>query len=152
MIKLQSISDAVGFGSATRHGGLQWSVALGWIGLIWYSTVTTVCALGYYKLYFIPWPSNSALLELNRRLIVYLRAVLIKPLPLIDGNTVLDALGNPTQQPRRTHLMSPSFDRSKASNRTCTTAWPLRFAKNTPATSLLYAFVCLPEVTRRTQP
>ncbi|BCS28803.1 putative ceramide glucosyltransferase [Aspergillus puulaauensis] len=51
MIKLQSISDAVGFGSATRHGGLQWSVALGWIGLIWYSTVTTVCALGYYKLW-----------------------------------------------------------------------------------------------------
>ncbi|KAL4917975.1 histone acetylation protein-domain-containing protein [Aspergillus aurantiobrunneus] len=51
MIKLQSISDAVGFGSATRRGGFQWSVALGWIGLIWYSTVTTVCALGYYKLW-----------------------------------------------------------------------------------------------------
>ncbi|KAL3487726.1 hypothetical protein BJX62DRAFT_213167 [Aspergillus germanicus] len=51
MIKLRSFSDAVGFGSATGHGGFQWSVALGWIGLIWYSTVTTVCALGYYKLW-----------------------------------------------------------------------------------------------------
>ncbi|KAL6239446.1 hypothetical protein BDW75DRAFT_227092 [Aspergillus navahoensis] len=50
MITLQSISDAVGFGSA-RHGGFQWSVALGWIGLVWYSTVVTVCALGYYKLW-----------------------------------------------------------------------------------------------------
>ncbi|KAL4787831.1 hypothetical protein BJX76DRAFT_317773 [Aspergillus varians] len=50
MTKLQSIY-AVGFGPATRHGGLQSSVALAWIGLIWYSTVTTVCALGYYKLW-----------------------------------------------------------------------------------------------------
>ncbi|KAL5335812.1 hypothetical protein BJX70DRAFT_374248 [Aspergillus crustosus] len=51
MIELQSFSDAVGFGSATRHGGFQWSIALGWIGLIWYSIVSTVCALGYYKLW-----------------------------------------------------------------------------------------------------
>ncbi|KAL4868547.1 hypothetical protein BDV12DRAFT_169647 [Aspergillus spectabilis] len=51
MIKLHSFSDAVGFGSAIHHGGFQWSVALGWIGLIWYSTVMTVCALGYYKLW-----------------------------------------------------------------------------------------------------
>ncbi|KAL4941209.1 hypothetical protein BDV06DRAFT_6951 [Aspergillus oleicola] len=56
MIALQSISDAVGFGSprhghGTGGGGFQWSVALGWIGLVWYSTVTTVCALGYYKLW-----------------------------------------------------------------------------------------------------
>ncbi|KAL4760236.1 putative ceramide glucosyltransferase [Aspergillus foveolatus] len=50
MITLQSITDAVGLGSA-RYGGFQWSVALGWIGLVWYSTVTTVCALGYYKLW-----------------------------------------------------------------------------------------------------
>jgi ceramide glucosyltransferase len=53
MIKLRSFSDAVGFGSATGHGGVQWSVALGWIGLIWYSTVTAVCALGYYKMYVL---------------------------------------------------------------------------------------------------
>ncbi|KAL4883045.1 hypothetical protein BJY04DRAFT_185620 [Aspergillus karnatakaensis] len=51
MIKLHLFLDAVGLGSATRHGGFQWSIALGWIGLIWYSTVTTVCALGYYKLW-----------------------------------------------------------------------------------------------------
>ncbi|KAL4926052.1 putative ceramide glucosyltransferase [Aspergillus undulatus] len=50
MIALQSISDAIGFGSA-RHGEVQWSVALGWMGLVWYSTVTAVCALGYYKLW-----------------------------------------------------------------------------------------------------
>ncbi|KAL4789988.1 hypothetical protein BDV19DRAFT_373168 [Aspergillus venezuelensis] len=50
MIALQSISDAIGLGSA-RHGAFQWSVALGWIGIVWYSTVTTVCALGYYKLW-----------------------------------------------------------------------------------------------------
>ncbi|KAL4977999.1 histone acetylation protein-domain-containing protein [Aspergillus desertorum] len=50
MITLQSISDAVGFGAA-RHGGFQWSVALGWTGLVWYFTVKTVCALGYYKLW-----------------------------------------------------------------------------------------------------
>ncbi|KAL4805956.1 hypothetical protein BDV18DRAFT_140218, partial [Aspergillus unguis] len=52
MITLQSISDALGLESA-RHGGFQfqWSVALGWIGVVWYSTVTTVCALGYYKLW-----------------------------------------------------------------------------------------------------
>lgn len=49
MITLQSISHALGLGSA-RHGGFQWSVALGWVGLVWYSTVTAVCALGYYKL------------------------------------------------------------------------------------------------------
>ncbi|KAL4902392.1 hypothetical protein BDW74DRAFT_169581 [Aspergillus multicolor] len=50
MITLQSISDALGL-RAARHGAFQWSVALGWIGLVWYSTVTTVCALGYYKLW-----------------------------------------------------------------------------------------------------
>ncbi|RDW61862.1 putative ceramide glucosyltransferase [Aspergillus mulundensis] len=50
MITLQSISDAFDLASA-RHGAFQWSVALGWIGLVWYSTVTTVCALGYYKLW-----------------------------------------------------------------------------------------------------
>ncbi|KAL2866258.1 putative ceramide glucosyltransferase [Aspergillus lucknowensis] len=51
MTKILSFLDAVGFGSATRHGGFQWSFALGWIGLIWYFTVTTVCTLGYYKLW-----------------------------------------------------------------------------------------------------
>ncbi|KAL4740045.1 histone acetylation protein-domain-containing protein [Aspergillus similis] len=37
--------------TSARYGGFRWSVALGWIGLVWYSTVTTVCALGYYKLW-----------------------------------------------------------------------------------------------------
>ncbi|KAI9374471.1 hypothetical protein BJX61DRAFT_294042 [Aspergillus egyptiacus] len=51
MIKLRSFLDLLASGSATGHGECQWSVALGWIGLIWYSTVTTVCALGYYKIW-----------------------------------------------------------------------------------------------------
>ncbi|KAL2824054.1 histone acetylation protein-domain-containing protein [Aspergillus cavernicola] len=48
MIKFNSSSFS-GFGLATRP--VQWSVAVGWIGLVWYTTVTTVCALGYYKLW-----------------------------------------------------------------------------------------------------
>ncbi|KAL3481810.1 histone acetylation protein-domain-containing protein [Aspergillus californicus] len=50
MITLRLFSDPLALGSAT-HGGFQWSVALGWVGLIWYSVVTTVCALGYYQLW-----------------------------------------------------------------------------------------------------
>lgn len=33
-----------------RDGGMPVAVAAGWIGLIWYSTVLTVCALGYFQM------------------------------------------------------------------------------------------------------
>jgi ceramide glucosyltransferase len=53
MLKLQARLDSLGFGPAIRHGGLQWSTAVGWICLIWYTTVVAVCILGYFQMYVL---------------------------------------------------------------------------------------------------
>lgn len=52
MLELQSRSNSPDVGPAIRHGGCQWSVAAGWVGLIWYTVVVAVCMLGYFQLYF----------------------------------------------------------------------------------------------------
>lgn len=61
MLKLQARLDSLGFGPAIRHGGLQWSTAVGWICLIWYTTVVAVCILGYFQIwrYFLQRPRKS---------------------------------------------------------------------------------------------
>ncbi|KKK23976.1 hypothetical protein P175DRAFT_0465921 [Aspergillus ochraceoroseus IBT 24754] len=61
MLELPLFSKSLDFGSATGHGGFQWSLALGWIALVWYGIVTAVCGLGYYKIwkYFLRRPQKS---------------------------------------------------------------------------------------------
>lgn len=39
------------FLESPTDGAISVSVAAGWIGLIWYITVLTVCALGYFQMY-----------------------------------------------------------------------------------------------------
>jgi len=39
------------FLESPTDGAISVSVAAGWIGLIWYVTVLTVCALGYFQMY-----------------------------------------------------------------------------------------------------
>ncbi|KAJ5104746.1 hypothetical protein NUU61_002093 [Penicillium alfredii] len=49
--------------SPIGDGALSVSVAVGWVGLIWYLTVLAVCALGYFQIwrYFLQQPRRSRL-------------------------------------------------------------------------------------------
>lgn len=51
MLKLQSRSSPLNSGPASDGG---FAVVVGWICLIWYTTVVAVCILGYYQMSVIP--------------------------------------------------------------------------------------------------
>ncbi|PYH80209.1 hypothetical protein BO82DRAFT_403668 [Aspergillus uvarum CBS 121591] len=51
MLTLHLRSLASELGLATRHGDIQWPVVAGWVGLVWYTTVTLVCSLGTYQIW-----------------------------------------------------------------------------------------------------
>lgn len=61
MLKLQSRSNPLGFGPTISHGGFQWNIVAGWIGLIWYAVVVAVCILGYFQIwrYFLQRPRKA---------------------------------------------------------------------------------------------
>ncbi|PWY90789.1 hypothetical protein BO70DRAFT_384412 [Aspergillus heteromorphus CBS 117.55] len=63
MLELQSRSNSPEVGPAI-HGDVPWTVLVGWVGLIWYTTVVVVCVLGYSQLwrhyYQKPRKSSSA--------------------------------------------------------------------------------------------
>ncbi|KAL4895987.1 ceramide glucosyltransferase [Aspergillus ambiguus] len=61
MLELQARSNLLDLGPATSHGGFQWSVVVGWICLIWYTTVVAVCIVGYFQIwrYFLQRPRKS---------------------------------------------------------------------------------------------
>ncbi|GJP92572.1 CAZyme family GT21 [Aspergillus niger] len=51
MLEPQSRSQPPDAEPAINHGGWQWAVAAGWVGLIWYTVVVAVCMLGYLQLW-----------------------------------------------------------------------------------------------------
>ncbi|RAL12761.1 putative ceramide glucosyltransferase [Aspergillus homomorphus CBS 101889] len=51
MLTLHLRSLASELGLASRHGDIQWPVVAGWVGLVWYTTVTLVCSLGTYQIW-----------------------------------------------------------------------------------------------------
>ncbi|RAK80995.1 putative ceramide glucosyltransferase [Aspergillus fijiensis CBS 313.89] len=51
MLTLHLRSLASELGLATGHGDIQWPVVAGWVGLVWYTTVTLVCSLGTYQIW-----------------------------------------------------------------------------------------------------
>lgn len=54
MLKLNPNSSSLDVGRAVDpdgHGDTSaWLLVLGWVGLVWYVTVTAVCLLGYVQL------------------------------------------------------------------------------------------------------
>jgi ceramide glucosyltransferase len=50
MLRLQSRSISLGFEPTIGNGGFQWPVIVGWVCLIWYTTVVLVCYLGYFQM------------------------------------------------------------------------------------------------------
>ncbi|PYH48847.1 putative ceramide glucosyltransferase [Aspergillus saccharolyticus JOP 1030-1] len=46
---LRSLASELGV--ATCQGDIQWPVVAGWVGLIWYTTVTLVCSLGTFQIW-----------------------------------------------------------------------------------------------------
>ncbi|KAB8076519.1 glycosyltransferase family 21 protein [Aspergillus leporis] len=61
MLRLQSRSISLGFEPTIGNGGFQWPVIVGWVCLIWYTTVVLVCYLGYFQIwrYFLQRPRKS---------------------------------------------------------------------------------------------